>query len=514
MTCVKDTYIETRAGRFPCTLTGAAAQALSPKERLKTKDFLAMEAYFLSSMKSYRHAAETLNMTTRRSSINDNLICFATAYEDEQRIGRDIEENFNTVCREALHCAGIQLDEHGVITDCSALNEATSAVIIPKRTVDVEQQQCIGIASEEAETLFSKINHYNETHKELNMQVNGVHVFEDPLHTAYCTVDDVLVHLQQKKVVKKNGQECVKTQGSWVYHTVAHVEVDSLETTEDGNEKIVTRVYTLEARTQEVAFSRLMAFLILNGLEDRYLVFFTDGEETLKTIPDRIFKDWPHVHYMDYYHIKERLSEIFSRVFKAGKIVDDTIEPEYFKNGKVKKSSIKMITRSQYYLRTLISILWSGNVQDAKTWLEKMKQSSDLKPKGAVALDEAIGYLTRKGNRIPCFYLRKLLGLRNTSNSVEISNNILVARRQKKKGCSWATDGSFACSENTCLYANEEAEAYFTKGSITFSLRHRATDPEFVTGLNWIRDMHVNIEEGNVITISNLSFDDDLELTA
>ena len=342
------------------------------------------------------------------------------------------------------------------------------------------------------------------------MNIHGVHTFEDPLHTVYCTVDDVLVHLQKKKVVKKNGQECVKTQGTWVYHTVAHIEVDTLVTRQDGTEETVTRVYTFEAKTQELAFSHLLAFLIQNELTQRYLVFFTDGEETLKTIPDRIFKDWPHVHYMDYYHLKERMSEIFSRVFKAGKIVDDTVEPEYFKNGKVKKSSIKMITRSQYYLRELISILWAGNAQEAKTWLENLKHSSELKPKGCNALDEAIGYLERKGNRIPCYHLRKILGLRNTSNSVEIANNILVARRQKKKGCSWAVDGSFACSEITCIFANEEAESYFNNGGIVFSLRHRATDPDFVAGLDWIHDKQVNIEEGKVIDISNLHCEDGL----
>ena len=460
-------------------------------------------------MKSYRTAVDTLNMVTRRSQMNDNLINFSTAYEDEQRIGREIEENYNAVCLEALNSAGVKIDEQGKVMDCSALNETVGEMNDFRRVVDTEQQQCSGMDSKNAEEILGHIDRYNEEHKE-QMNIHGVHTFEDPLHTVYCTVDDVLVHLQKKKVVKKNGQECVKTQGTWVYHTVAHIEVDTLVTRQDGTEETVTRVYTFEAKTQELAFSHLLAFLIQNELTQRYLVFFTDGEETLKTIPDRIFKDWPHVHYMDYYHLKERMSEIFSRVFKAGKIVDDTVEPEYFKNGKVKKSSIKMITRSQYYLRELISILWAGNAQEAKTWLENLKHSSELKPKGCNALDEAIGYLERKGNRIPCYHLRKILGLRNTSNSVEIANNILVARRQKKKGCSWAVDGSFACSEITCIFANEEAESYFNNGGIAFSLRHRATDPDFVAGLDWIHDKQVNIEEGKVIDISNLHCEDGL----
>lgn len=513
LTVVKDTWIETRAGRLPCTITGLAAKTLSPKERLRTRDFLAIEGYCLSTMKSYRSAINVLNMITRRSNMNNNLINFATAYEDEQRIGKEVEEKFNEVCFEALNSAKIKLDEQGVVTDCSPLNETLAAMNCSQTIINVEQHRCTGIDSEAADDLLGKIGHYNEE-CDTQSQIHGTHAFEDPLHTIYCTVDDVLVHLQSRKVVRKNGHECVKTQGAWVYHTVAHIEVDTPVTQEDGAKQVITRVYTFEAKTQELAFSHILAFLIKNKLTDRYLVFFTDGEETLKTIPDRIFKDWPHVHYMDYYHLKERMSEIFSRAFKPGKIVDDTVELEYFKNGKVKKSSIKKITRSQYYLRILISILWVGNVEEAKAWLEKMTHSSELKANGIEAIKEATGYLERKGARIPCYFLRKLLGLRNTSNSVEISNNILVARRQKKKGCSWAVEGSFACSEITCIYANEDAESYFTNGVISFKLRHRATDPDFIEGLEWIRDMQINIDEGEIITTSYPLYGEDSECAA
>lgn len=80
---------------------------------------------------------------------------------------------------------------------------------------------------------------------------------------------------------------------------VAHIEADNPAVQEDGSVKVISKVYTLEAKTQELAFSYVLAFLIKNGLTDRYLVLFTDGEETLKTIPDNgMFKNWPHVHYM------------------------------------------------------------------------------------------------------------------------------------------------------------------------------------------------------------------------
>ena len=70
--------------------------------------------------------------------------------------------------------------------------------------------------------LFEQIEHYNEKH-EFQAQIHETHVFEDPVHTVYCTADDVLVHLQTRKVVKKKRSGMYKNSRSMgISHGCSH----------------------------------------------------------------------------------------------------------------------------------------------------------------------------------------------------------------------------------------------------------------------------------------------------
>lgn len=489
MTVTKETSIETRMGRIPCTVSGPAAQSLRTAERLKTRDFLALEA-LLSTMNSYRKNNDLLNLLTRRHMSCNNLINTFTEYEESVRIGKDISDAFQQLCQDILRTNGIIINEAGEVTDHSSLDPITGEMHCPLTQLDTDNPIPAG-SPEPLMKLQDFIAEHNRKCTASN-QIHGIHTIEDASKTVYVAVDDVLVHSQRRKVIRKNGQEYIKDDGEWIFHSVAYIEVNEYIMV-NGARQHETKVYMLEASSQEQAYSDVMAFLIQNSLTDRYLVFFTDGEETLKTIPDTMFSNWPHAFYMDYYHLEERLKETLSQAFKPGKIMDDTVTPEHFKNGKVKKKSIQKITRSKYYLRMLISMIWTGNTQKAKEWLKSLKTSKELKFNGEIAIEKAIQYLNRKEDRFPCYILRAQLGLRNTSNSVEIANNILVARRQKKKGISWCPSGSFACSEATCIFINEESENYFTRNSISFTPRKRAQDEGYSSGLSWLHNQDVKI---------------------
>lgn len=502
MTVTKETSIETRMGRIPCTVSGPAAQSLRATERLKTRDFLAIEA-LLSTINSYRKDNDLLNLLTRRSLACNNLINTFTEYEESVRIGKDISDAFQRLCQDVLRTNGIVINEAGEVTDHSSLDPITEGIHCPLIHIDTDKVLPEG-SPESLMKLQEMIAEHNRKHS-VSTQIHGIHSFEDASQTVYIAVDDVLVHRQRQKVIRKNGQECTKSDGEWIYHSVAYIEVNGYIMV-NGERKLETKVYMLEANSQEQAYSDVMAFLIQNSLTDRYLVFFTDGEETLKMIPDAMFSKWPHAFYMDYYHLEERLKETFSRAFKPGKIVDDSVTPEYFKNGKVKKKSVQKITRSKYYLRMLISMIWTGNTPLAKAWLESMKNSKELKSGGESAIESAIQYLNRKEDRFPCYILRAQLGLRNTSNSVEIANNTLVARRQKNNGTAWCPSGSFACSAATCIFINEESENYFTRSVIRFAPRKRAQDEGYSSGLSWLhnQDVKITVSEKEEISIEHL----------
>jgi hypothetical protein len=485
---MKSTFVETRMGRIPCIVTGQAARGLHTGQRIRTKEFLAIEA-FLSDNVSYKRSNEMLNLMTRRSRSAGSIVSVDAQYSDSIMLGLKTKKDFQRVCTDILSGCGIGLNDIGEVIDHSAILPVTKKTGAETTSFVPASGYSDEPSSRERE-IRDYVSRYNENRPQTD-RIKEKAAFEDPGKTVYCSVDDVLVHMQKRKTVRKNGRECIKTKGSWIYHSVASIEVaDAVSKDTAGNED---RVYILEADTQRLAYSYIMAFLLYNDLTDRFIVFFSDGEETLKTIPEEMFSEWPHVFYMDYYHLKERITELFSKVFRAGKIADDTVEPQYFKNGKIKKGSVKMVTRSVYYTSVIISMLWAGNVNDAIDWLESMKSSDELKAGGERFIDSTITYLSNKRDRFPCYALREYLGLKNSSNSVEIANNILVAKRQKKKGYSWCQSGSFACSETKAIFVNEEAENYYKNGTISFRPRHRALDSDHSQGLEWLHDKTIDM---------------------
>ncbi len=64
--------------------------------------------------------------------------------------------------------------------------------------------------------------------------------------------------------------------------------------------------------------------------------------------------------------------------------------------------------------------------------------------KSRASLERLVGYFERNRSWIPCYVLRRELGLPNSSNPVERMNNLVTSNRQKKNGMSWSQTGSLA----------------------------------------------------------------------
>lgn len=71
---------------------------------------------------------------------------------------------------------------------------------------------------------------------------------------------------------------------------------------------------------------------------------------------------------------------------------------------------------------------------------------------------------------IPCYSVRKKLGLRNSSNIGEKMNDILVSDRQKHNGMSWSKTGSVTLTSLTGLKRNKEHKKWFEEGDLEFEL--------------------------------------------
>jgi len=476
---VRAVEFETRFGRLSGAVAGDLARTLRAGERVKSAGFLAIEAR-LATLDPHSRSNDLANIACRRSAANGDLINAYTEYEDVVREGARAEAAVAAAASSELASRGAALTEGGAVEDPTALRGALDAAFGggPNWLVYDPGADKASLGEAELE-VAERVRRYNAKRDDWRVMIEAPFLLEVRAGAfAHVYLDDVLVHRQTRmRLVRRNGQWVTRSQvGDWIFHSVARVEADGL-------------AIILEARSQAALLAQVLAALLANGLEGRTLVFFTDGEESLREGVEATFADWPHQMWLDYYHVTQNLKGRLSMALRPGKVIDDTVKPKRFKNGKVKKSTVKRITRSKYHLRVLKACLWAGNVEGAIDYLRwLLRQEGELKAGGAEQIEGAISYLERKGARIPCYAIRWQFGLPNTSNPVEIANNTLVSRRQKKKGTSWCDDGSFALSGLTRAFEEGVAEELFTLGKVSLKLREKAADRGRTTGLEWIVD--------------------------
>ena len=90
--------------------------------------------------------------------------------------------------------------------------------------------------------------------------------------------------------------------------------------------------------------------------------------------------------------------------------------------------------------------------------------------KNQTRMAELISYLERNKPYIPCYEIRKQLGLKNSSAIGEKMNDLVVAERQKHNGMSWSKEGSVALASITALKRNNESRRWFEEKELDFKL--------------------------------------------
>jgi hypothetical protein len=258
------------------------------------------------------------------------------------------------------------------------------------------------------------------------METNAV-PYEVSAQSVQVSIDPVGVKQQ-----KESHDSIPKTQKrDMTYQTVAHVQH-------------AEHTYLLNGRAIATVLRLLLAFLLHNDLLRYNLLFFVDGQRSLsKTIlamfawftPVQLILDWPH--------LQDKCSSLLSMALKGRE------------------------SRNQV-LAQLFPLLWLGCVERA------IKLLHDLDPasiKSSEHIDQLIGYFQRQQAYIPCYAVRKELGLRNSSNRGEKANDLLVSNRQKHNGMSWSAAGSVALAALTALVRNDEYSQWFRSRSIRFAFK-------------------------------------------
>jgi len=117
-------------------------------------------------------------------------------------------------------------------------------------------------------------------------------------------------------------------------------------------------------------------------------------------------------------------------------------------------------------LEELLPCLWHGCVDRAIALLQSVEPAQI---KNGEALTDLIGYLERNRPYIPCYSVRKHLGLANPSNLGEKANDLVASDRQKHNGMSWSNPGSVALAAITALVRNQEYKRWFQTGTLSFA---------------------------------------------
>lgn len=117
-------------------------------------------------------------------------------------------------------------------------------------------------------------------------------------------------------------------------------------------------------------FKSALAFLLVNNLLPRELVFLADGAQDLRSHIQSIFQFNPYTIILDWFHLKKRCQEW----------------PSMAICGKDRRNAI---------LKKVLHYLWAGDVPSAAKYLSSL-ESTDIKNKKW--LEGLLGYFEKKGD--------------------------------------------------------------------------------------------------------------------
>ena len=239
------------------------------------------------------------------------------------------------------------------------------------------------------------------------------------------SVDEVCCKQQSSKRPCLNRENEPKQ----LRNTVVHVQYGS-------------KGYVLAGETVQAAIRLLLGFLLTNGLLGAYpLVFFADGARNIKNTIEDYFSFSQYKYILDWPHLTKKTAELLSSAIL----------------GKDKRNEIH---------EKLKQFLWRGDVVQALAFLDTLPEDYI---KSAKWISHLKTYLEVNRDNIPCYAIRKELGLRVSSNIGEKANDIVVSRRQKHNGMAWSNVGSFGLASVAVSHTNSELSPWLHKHSVRFA---------------------------------------------
>ena len=264
---------------------------------------------------------------------------------------------------------------------------------------------------------------------ELNIESYEAADYELPIDAVNVSMDEVGVKRQTEMRPKSEGKQQLKR----VENTVLHIRHKN-------------KSYTLNATSLASGVRMLMGFLLCGGLMGKQIVIFADGARTIHAAVLKTLHFANVKIILDWYHLHKRCKENLSMALNGSKARNE-------------------------FLDVLMPCLWYGNVRRAIRLLECI-DSKKVKNQDYIRI--LIDYFIRVHEHVPCYALRKKLGLRNSSNMGEKANDIIVSNRQKHNGMSWSDKGSASFASVSSASHNREIQNRIHNRQIRFELRAAA----------------------------------------
>ncbi|MFH1097172.1 MAG: hypothetical protein V1749_06710 [Candidatus Desantisbacteria bacterium] len=254
-------------------------------------------------------------------------------------------------------------------------------------------------------------------------------VYESVNETVNISIDDVGTRMQKEKRCK-GGKSKGLDGKKYVHNTVAHIHKEE-------------KTYVINGSGMAGVLRIIVGFLINNDLLKYRLQFFADGQKTLQSGILNAFSWFSNIGLiLDWYHLEDKCKMQLSMGMNGRDIRNNTLDE-------------------------LRRLLWYGMIDKAITYLRGISDEF-IKDKDKIGV--LINYIERNRAYIPCYAIRKKLGLRNSSNIGEKMNDIAVSNRQKHNGMSWSKNGSVALATVTVLKINKEHKKWFEKGDLELKL--------------------------------------------
>jgi hypothetical protein len=383
--------------------------ALHGKEQYRTRGFKELALCYGVVEQSYRKTVALINRVRHQAGATPARTLQEVAEAEGARVQQAVEARVEAVFEQR---ASDEIDA----------GSATEAVPAP---------HAAGIAPEQVAAALDRVAAVVDlTEAQQQAMRDNPVPYEDRARSVAVSIDDVGVKEQK---AERGGGEADKRQPGkrpTVQTTVAHIEHG-------------TGRYIVSGHGVASVLRLVMGFLLGNQLLGGSLVVFLDGQRSLHAAVRLAWQSSGRLQIiLDWYHLKKKCGEELSRALNGRDV------------------------RNQVW-ETVSHWLWYGLVDEAIATLQGIDPARIKNPAALTALIES---LERNRSVIPCYALRRELGLRNSSNAGEKANDLVVSNRQKHNGMSWSADGSGALAALATLVRNNEHDAWFRSGQIRFTL--------------------------------------------